>query len=103
MQHNAAFHQGLHFLLRLKQPSGTEIHHYLETFTYDPLKYKKGKPILIHQYVWENPSSGIQRVKQQVRFDTDDFNPISLVKCNSYSSNCSRWQILEASFFLFLW
>ena len=23
MQHNATFHQGLHFLLRLKQPSGT--------------------------------------------------------------------------------
>ena len=23
MQHNAAFHQGLHCLLRLKQPSGT--------------------------------------------------------------------------------
>ena len=27
MQHNAAFHQGLHCLIRLKQPSGTEIHH----------------------------------------------------------------------------
>ena len=27
MQHNAAFHQGLHCLLRLKQPSGTEMHH----------------------------------------------------------------------------
>ena len=26
MQHNSAFHQGLHHLLRLKQPSGTEIH-----------------------------------------------------------------------------
>ena len=36
IQHNAAFHQGLHCLIRLKQPSGTEIHH-LETF--DPLKY----------------------------------------------------------------
>ena len=31
MQHNAAFHQGLHCLLRLKQPSGTEIHRNLET------------------------------------------------------------------------
>ena len=29
MQHSAAFHQGLHCLLRLKQPSGTEIHHSL--------------------------------------------------------------------------
>ena len=36
MQHNAAFHQGLHCLLRLKQPSGTEIHHNLETSTCDP-------------------------------------------------------------------
>ena len=26
MQHNAAFHQGLHYLLRLKQSSGTDIH-----------------------------------------------------------------------------
>ena len=26
MQHNAAFHQGLHFLLRSKQFSGTNIH-----------------------------------------------------------------------------
>ena len=27
MHHNAAFHQGLHCLLRLKQPSMIEIHH----------------------------------------------------------------------------
>ena len=27
MQHNAAFHQGLHCLLRLKQSSETDIHH----------------------------------------------------------------------------
>ena len=27
MQHNAAFHQDLHCLSRLKQPSTTEIHH----------------------------------------------------------------------------
>ena len=39
MQHYAAFHQGLHCLLRLKQPSasGTEIHHNLETSTCDSL------------------------------------------------------------------
>ena len=30
MQHNAAFHQGKHCLLRLEQLSGTEIHHSLE-------------------------------------------------------------------------
>ena len=34
MQHNAAFHQGLHCLLRLKQQ--TEIHHNLENSTCDP-------------------------------------------------------------------
>ena len=35
MLHNAAFHQGLHYLLQLKQPSGTEIHHNLENSTCD--------------------------------------------------------------------
>ena len=30
MQHKAAFHLGLHCLLRLKQPPGKEIHHNLE-------------------------------------------------------------------------
>ena len=35
MQHNGAFHQALHCLLRLKEPSGTEIHHNLETSTCD--------------------------------------------------------------------
>ena len=47
IQHYAAFHQGLHCFLRLKQPPGREIDHILETFTCDPLKYKKGNPILI--------------------------------------------------------
>ena len=48
MQHNAAFHQGLHCLLiGLKQPSGTEIYHNLENTTCVPLKYKVGNPILI--------------------------------------------------------
>ena len=32
-----AFHQGL---LRKKQISGTEIHHFIETLTGNPLKYK---------------------------------------------------------------
>ena len=47
MQHNAAFHQDLHCLLSLKQSSGTEIHHNLENYTSDPLKYTMGSPILI--------------------------------------------------------
>ena len=44
---NAAFHQGLHCLLRLKQFSETEMHNNLETTTFDPLKYKMGYPRLV--------------------------------------------------------
>ena len=47
MQHKAAFHQCLHCLLTLIQPSGTEMHHILETSTCDPFKHKMGHPILI--------------------------------------------------------
>ena len=48
MQDNAAFHHGLHCLLRIKEPSGTELlHHNLENSTCDPLKYILGSPILI--------------------------------------------------------
>ena len=47
MQHNAAFHQGLHCLLPLNQLSGTEIHFHLETSTCDPLKNKMGIHLLI--------------------------------------------------------
>ena len=45
MKHKAAFHQGLHCFLRLKQPSATEIH-YLENCACDPLNYTMGSPIL---------------------------------------------------------
>ena len=37
MQHNAAFHQGLHCLPRLKQSLRTEINHLVDS-TYAPLK-----------------------------------------------------------------
>ena len=39
MQHYAAFQQGLHFLLRSKQFSRTEIHQDLEISTCVPLRY----------------------------------------------------------------
>ena len=39
IQHNVAFHLGLHCLLRLKQPSGKEIQHNLENSLCDPLKF----------------------------------------------------------------
>ena len=56
MQHNAAFNQGLHYLLGLKQPSGTEIHQNSEKYICDPLKYTMTIPYLLYQCVWENPS-----------------------------------------------
>ena len=43
MPHNAASHQGLHCLLRLKQALGTEMHHNLEISSSNPLKYRLGK------------------------------------------------------------
>ena len=46
MQHNAAFTQGFHCLLRIQQPSGTETNYILESYTYDPLKYTMGSPKL---------------------------------------------------------
>ena len=45
MQHNAAFHQDLHCLLRLKQSSGTEIHYNLDISTHDPLNYTMDSPL----------------------------------------------------------
>ena len=54
MQHHAAFHQGLHCLLRLKQPSVTEIYHNFENTKCDPFKMHNvqshvyGKPIRMH-------------------------------------------------------
>ena len=47
MQQNAAFHQGLHYLLRFKQPSGQEIHQNSKNSTCHPLKCTMGSPILI--------------------------------------------------------
>ena len=62
MQHNAAFHQGLRCLQRLKQPSGTEKYHNLEISTCDPLKYTMGNPILIVSICMGKPIR-IQSVK----------------------------------------
>ena len=62
MQRNATFHQGLHCLLRLKQPSGTDwIQRSLECSTFDPLKYTLGSPILIVS-IYLRKSIRIQRV-----------------------------------------
>ena len=62
MQHTAVFHQGLHCLLRFKQPPVTELHHNLETSTCNPLKNKMGSSIPIVS-ICMGKSIGIQRVK----------------------------------------
>ena len=61
MQQNAAFHQGLHFLLRSKQSYGTEMHHYLEISTCDPFKYIMDNLFLI-AFICMGKSIRIQRV-----------------------------------------
>ena len=55
MQHNAAFHQGLHCSLLSKQSSWTEVRHNLQNSTRDPLKYKMDSPILIVSIHMGNP------------------------------------------------
>ena len=39
----------MHCLLRLKQPSGTEINHNLETSTCGPLSSQRAAPYLLYQ------------------------------------------------------
>ena len=63
MKHNAVFHQDLHCLLRLKQSSGTEIHHNSESSTCDPLEYKMGNPLLFVS-ICMGKSIRIQRVNK---------------------------------------
>ena len=70
MQHNAAFHQGLHCLLGLKQPLETEIHHNLENSTCDPLKYTMDCPILIVS-IYMGKSIRIQRVNSKKTHPAD--------------------------------
>ena len=80
MQHNAAFHLGLHCLLRLKQPSGTElnVHHNLQNSTCDPLIYKIGNTILIVSIRMEK-SIRLQRVNVHLskssRCKSNSFDP----------------------------
>ena len=63
MQHNAAFHQGLYYLLRLNQSSGTEINHNLENFICYLLKFTMGSSILIAS-ICKGKSNRIQTVNQ---------------------------------------
>ena len=58
MQHNAAFHQGLHCLLILKDSSEIEMYHNSENSTCDPVKNAMGSRYLLYliQFIWENHS-----------------------------------------------
>ena len=79
MQHDAAFHQSLHCLLRIKQPLGTEIHHELEKSTCGPFKYAFIIVYFLHKYVWDNPSE-LQRDKETRII---------------YSRSCLEWPLKE--------
>ena len=69
MQHIAAFHLGLHCLLRLKQSSGTEIHN-LENSTGVPFKCTMDNPIFIVS-ICMRKSIRIQRVILTKSYDVD--------------------------------
>ena len=66
MPHNAASHQGLHCLLRLKQSLGTKMHHNLKNLSSNPLRYRMGKSYpsfnvygRIHLTMYEQDRRGI--------------------------------------------
>ena len=52
MSHYAAFHQGLHCFVKVKQSSGTEMDHSSEMQNFDRFNSKMGYSILIEK----NPS-----------------------------------------------
>ena len=66
MHPNAAFYQGMYCLLRLKQRSGTEIHHNLENPTCDPLNCKMDNFVLIVS-ICMRKSIRIQSVTDDIR------------------------------------
>ena len=61
MQHDVAFHLGLHCLLRPNQSSEKEIQYFLEIITRDPSIYTMNHPDLIACSFMEN-SIGLKRV-----------------------------------------
>ena len=87
MQHGAAFHLGLHSLLRLQQPSGTDKHHNFENSTCDPLKYTMVSPIFIVS-ICMRKSIRIQR------FNTQSFQMSHFVGV--------QWDIVLRNLYLFL-
>ena len=67
MQHHAAFHQGLHCLLKLKQLPGTQKNHTLVNFTSDPLKYAMDIPIpIVSICMSKSIKKGLKRLSLQL-------------------------------------
>ena len=62
IRHNSGFHHGLHCLLKSKQYSGAEKHHYRAMLIDHPFKYKMDYVIrLVSNFTWK--SIGMNRVK----------------------------------------
>ena len=58
MQHYAAFHRGLHCLLRLKQPLGTEILNKFKNYICEPFKIHNGlSHVYCVKFVFANSSA----------------------------------------------
>ena len=81
---NAAFHQGLHCLQRLKQPSEPELHYNLESSTSDPLKYTIGSSLL-NVLICMGKFIRIQKVKYQNLNLHCKFNPNEITIKNAVS------------------
>ena len=65
LQHNAAFHQGLLYLLSLDQSTWTEINYNLENSNSDPFKKTMGSSILIASIYCIRKSTRIQNLKSK--------------------------------------
>ena len=91
MQHNAAFHQGLHCLLT---SLGTEMHHSLEILPVTPLSTKWTVPYLLYQYVWENllDYKGLKLVTEvQISFQFNWlFTPLAFYIIFFFKTNCLK-------------
>ena len=65
MPHNAAFHQGLHFLLRHNRSSEKKQHYFMKIVTCDPSKYKMDHHDFIVCSFMES-SIGLKRVRGDI-------------------------------------
>ena len=67
MQHNGAFHQGLHCLLKLNQSSKKEILYFFGNYNLQSLNIYNGPSDLTVSNFMEN-SIGLEKVNENVKF-----------------------------------